>query len=129
MDPTDLYDMLYSIYCAKLTKDGHPKEYEDQLRQFIDKGKHEDKQTQKQRSRKEEENLAWYVFGALAVVLVIIYYLVVLFTICDDQTIKERDMKIQAIKKRQQRETTQLKRTAEKSLPMVARKVSVGKND
>lgn len=29
MDPTDLYDMLYSIYCAKLTQDGHPKSYED----------------------------------------------------------------------------------------------------
>ena len=32
MDPTDLYDMLYTIYCAKLTDKGHPKAYEDQLR-------------------------------------------------------------------------------------------------
>jgi hypothetical protein len=32
MDPTDMYDMLYSVYCAKLTKEGYPKTYEDQLR-------------------------------------------------------------------------------------------------
>lgn len=32
MDPTDMYDILYSVYCAKLTKEGYPKTYEDQLR-------------------------------------------------------------------------------------------------
>lgn len=41
MDPTELYDVLYSLYCAKLTEDGHPKNYEDQLRAFIDEGKAE----------------------------------------------------------------------------------------
>lgn len=43
--------------------------------------------------RKEEESLAWYVFACLAAVLVVIYYFVVLFTVCDDQTQKERKLK------------------------------------
>jgi hypothetical protein len=29
IDITDLFDMLYSIYCEKLTPEGHPKAYED----------------------------------------------------------------------------------------------------
>lgn len=129
MDPTDMYDMLYSVYCAKLTKEGYPKTYEDQLRQYIDEGKDEARQTEKQRSRKQEENLAWYVFGALAIIMVFIYYLVLMFTICDDSIAQERQMKAEAIKLRQQREKNKLQQTAAKTLPMMARKVSVGKND
>ena len=28
MDPVDLYDMLYSVYCARLTREGQPVGYE-----------------------------------------------------------------------------------------------------
>lgn len=61
-------------------------------------------------------------------VLIAIYYLVLLFTICDDQTMKERELKEMAIKKRQDKDKTILKRTAEKALPLKARKLGA-KND
>jgi hypothetical protein len=128
MDLIELYDVLYSLYCAKLTEDGHPKNYEDQLRAFIDEGKAEARKPKQLQARRDEESLAWYVFACLAVVLVAIYYLVLLFTICDDQTMKERELKEMAIKKRQDKEKAILKRTAEKALPLTARKLGA-KND
>jgi hypothetical protein len=39
--------------------------------------------------RNSEESLAWYVFAALAGIIVIIYYFVLIFTLCDEQTQKE----------------------------------------
>lgn len=39
---------------------------------------------EKVRLRKDEESLAWYVFLCLAIVIVIIYYMVIFFTLCDE---------------------------------------------
>jgi hypothetical protein len=96
------------------------------LRQFIDKDKSDDYLTEKARNKKDEETIIWYVLGTLALILCIIYYMVILFTICDADSIKLRELKQKTIDDRIKRERSQLQRTADRQLPMVARGLSVG---
>lgn len=53
-----------------------------------------------------------------------IYYLVIFFAICDDQSKKERELKFITLKKKREKDQISLKKQAEKSLPLVARKLN-----
>jgi hypothetical protein len=57
-------------------------------------------------------------------VITLIYYLVIFFAICDDQVKKERELKFLTMQKKREKEQSQLRRQAEKSLPLVARKLN-----
>lgn len=60
--------------------------------------------TEKARAKKDEETIIWYVLGTLALILCIIYYMVILFTICDADAIRQRELKQKTIEERIKRE-------------------------
>jgi phosphotransferase system glucose/maltose/N-acetylglucosamine-specific IIC component len=62
--------------------------------------------------RNSEESLAWYVFAVLAGIIVIIYYFVLIFTLCDETTQKEIQLKKKAIASKVKKVERSLSQTA-----------------
>ena len=87
------YDLLYQVYCAKLTEEGSDYSSEKALRKFIREGKeNRQSETLSFKSSKKGKSDEWFsddnsllkwIAGGFVSIVVFIYYLVLYFTVFD----------------------------------------------
>ena len=85
------YDLLYQVYCAKLTEEGSDLSSEISLRRFIKEGK-EKRLSESKSFGSKSKSSPWYsddaslikfILAGFAVIVVGLYYLVLWFTVFD----------------------------------------------
>ena len=87
------YDLLYQVYCAKLTEEGSDYSSEKALRKFIREGKeNRQSETLTFKSKKNAKKDSWFdddnsllktIAAGFVSIIVFIYYLVLYFTVFD----------------------------------------------
>ena len=88
-DVGHMYDMLYSVYCAKLGVEGQEYSVEQALRESVDEGRRVKEESSSFGSKKKakknntEETILWWVVFAISVIAVLIYYIILCFTFFD----------------------------------------------
>ena len=99
------YDLLYQVYCAKLTEEGSDYSAERDLRNFIKNGK-EKRQSEtltfKSKSKAEKrKSSSWFsndeqliksIFAGLIMIVVFVYYLVLYFSVFDTSEKDEENL-------------------------------------
>lgn len=79
----NLYDLLYQMYCAKLTPEGLPYAHETQLRNYLNKARTGSIESKGGSMSTHEREIMIYIFVAIATLLSFVYLLVLFFTVCD----------------------------------------------
>lgn len=87
------YDLLYQVYCAKLTEQGSDYSSEQALRRFIKESKEKRmsetmsfKSKSKSKSKPwfaDDGQLFWWIAAGFVSIIVILYYVVLYFTVFD----------------------------------------------
>ena len=109
-----MYDMLYQVYCAKLTAEGSDIQQERALRDFIKESKLKRVKESKSFASKEKESESWYkddarlvkaILGGFALICSLLYYIVLYFTVLEKND-DEQDQynERQAINRRKRRD-------------------------
>ena len=99
-----MYDLLYQVYCAKLTNEGSDINQETSLRKFIEIGKEKrlaesksfGSSKGKTSSWHDEDNIIRYIAGGLLAIITLIYYVVLCFTVFDTSEEHEENLRKQA---------------------------------
>jgi hypothetical protein len=92
-----MYDMLYSIYCAKLNPEGQDFNRERDLRDWV-------RETHRTRNMKpkpsgeqlkhyDDDDLIWIIFMGLTCLCTIVYYICLYFCLTEETTVDENEMR------------------------------------
>ena len=119
------YDLLYQVYCAKLTEEGSDYSSERDLRNFIKNGKEKRQNESLSFKSSKRKSSSWYstdeqlikwIFAGFILIVVFIYYLVLYFTVFDTSDKDEENLHRQARMRQLNRERN-LQRAQSNSLP------------
>lgn len=82
-----MYDLLYQIYCAKLTAEGQDARRETSLREWIREGHRQ--RIGRTPEETSDEKIVWWVFMCLAGLMTFVYYICLYFCLNEDSSVDE----------------------------------------
>lgn len=106
-DVAHMYDMLYSVYCAKLSADGQEYAVEAALRESVLDDNSDKSTSSKSKKDDSDQDVIWWVVFVVVIIGLLFYYVILCFTVFDKSVTDSelyRQREKERIKQRKQRE-------------------------
>jgi hypothetical protein len=100
-----MYDMMYQIYCAKLTEEGQDYKREQNIRDWIREGHRKRLNKGRLEEVVDDDVIVWWIFMGMAVLCSIVYYVCLYFCLNEDQSVDEKYLrrKVEEARKRKEK--------------------------
>lgn len=108
-----MYDMLYQIYCGKLSEEGLEYSREKHLRDWVREG-HRIRVEGERRQVSDDDTIVTYIFLGLTTLCTIVYYICLWFCLNEDQSVDEGAMR-RKVRDAKQRQAQKLERVVQQS--------------